>query len=343
MCTEADGANLLSNALLPHHGTLIWRAFVYGNLETKIGKEELVMQAYDTFVPLDGMFNTNVIVQIKNGPMDFQIREPLHPLLGGLKHTNVMMEVQCAQEYTGQQIHAVNLITMWKEYLGFDIKYNINGTDGTKIFDLLSNNNEYKRKPSGMACVSNLGSYGNWTGHILAQSNTYGFGRLAWNPLVTSKTINTEWSLMTFPKIIAAPLSTQQILIDVLENSRDIYEGYMSPLGIGFMVFGGYAGEGPCAPKTKGPGMGPYGMNCPVSPGRRRLDRRGGLDHYWVDPCSNYYFQNSSHDGLGCSRISKGLGGSGTLKNEEKKKFEIVSVFLSLQYNPNSIILTFLF
>ena len=119
VCTEADGANLLSNALLPHHGTLIWRAFVYGNLETKIGKEELVMQAYDTFVPLDGMFNTNVIVQIKNGPMDFQIREPLHPLLGGLKHTNVMMEVQCAQEYTGQQIHAVNLITMWKEYLGF--------------------------------------------------------------------------------------------------------------------------------------------------------------------------------------------------------------------------------
>jgi alpha-glucuronidase len=310
-CTEAEGANMLARAVQPHNGTIFWRAFVYGN-DGPIGKEELVKQAYDTFVPLDGHFDSNVIVQIKNGPMDFQIREPLHPLLGGLRKTNVMMEVQCAQEYTGQQIHAVNLVTMWSEYMKFDTKQKMNGTNGTTIADLLSSNELYSRKSSGIACVSNFGSYANWTGHVFAASNTYGFGRLAWDPSVPSSDINTEWTQMTFPTAVnVAQSPVENVVVNILDHSREIYEGYTSPLAIGFMVFGGYAGEGPCAPKTAGPGVGPYGMTCPISPGRRRLDRRGGLDHYWVDPCSNYYFQNSSHDGLGCRRIAKSLGGTG--------------------------------
>ena len=353
-CTEAEGANMLASALDRHNGTLMWRAFVYGNHETPIGREELVKQAYDTFLPLDGKFQNNVIVQIKNGPMDFQIREPLHPLLGGLSKTNVMMEVQCAQEYTGQQIHAVNLITMWSEYLKFDTKHAINGTNETTIEALLTNGKMVverserstlsslrRRKASGMACVSNVGTYANWTGHVLAGSNTYGFGRLAWDPTASSRDINEEWTRMTFPVDDATAqhgetagtaaagtaaagagagaahsssdaVDVVDVVVDMLERSRGIYEGYTSPLGIGFMVFGGYAGQGPCAPMTTGPGSGPYGMTCPASPGRRRrLDRRAGLDHYWVDPCSNYYFQNSSHDGLGCSRIAKSLGGTG--------------------------------
>jgi len=147
--TEAEGANLLARAVRPHGGIVMWRAFIYGN-GPKTGAEDIARQSYDIFHPLDGSFDKNVILQIKNGPLDFQIREPLNPLFGAMRKTNVMMEVQAAQEYTGQAIHAVNLVTMWKEYLDFDME---NPTKGSTVSSLLTNSSM-----SGMAAVSNLGT-----------------------------------------------------------------------------------------------------------------------------------------------------------------------------------------
>jgi len=287
--TEADGANMLARAVAPHGGIIMWRAFVYGNSD--VDGEELVRQAYDTFMPLDGKFDDNVVVQIKNGPMDFQIREPLHPLLGAMKNTNVMMEVQAAQEYTGNQIHAVSLVPMWAEYLSFDTKH---AGDNSTIANLLSQKVNWNSRPlSGMACVSNFGKFGNWTGNVFAASNSYGFGRLSWDPTLSAEEINGEWARMTFPQ--QQELSdVMDVMDDILRKGRLLYEGYTSPLGTGFIVFGGYAGAGTnCAPVYDG-GLGPYGQECPVSPGRRRLDAHGGLDHYWVDPCSNYGSNNNT-------------------------------------------------
>jgi alpha-glucuronidase len=246
--------------------------------------------------------------------------------------------VQAAQEYTGQQIHAVNLLTMWEEYLDFDT---FHGGKGSTIRKLLSNTSTPTaipgkhtgpdRKISGLACISNFGTYANWTGHVLAGSNSFGFGRLAWSARMTSKQINTEWAELTFPASTPAVVHT---VVDILQRSRDIYEGYTSPLGIGFIVFGGgdyKPGAGGCAsmindawhpsPASRQPGAGPDGALCPTSPGvdgdsssqssRRRLDLHGGLDHYWVDPCSNTGISNYSSFGLGCDRTTNSMYGTG--------------------------------
>ena len=293
----------------------MWRAFVYGNAD--FGTEELVKQSFSTFAPLDGAFDHNVVLQIKNGPMDFQIREPLHPLLGALKkvpddarrsrsdyhalavanrgpaarQTNVMMAVQAAQEYTGQQIHATNLVTMWSEYLDFDTRHN---GPGSTIKKLLSNTSTPTSRPgkvhagriSGMACVSNFGAYANWTGHVLAGSNSFGFGRLAWSGgSLTAEEINTEWAQLTFPATAAvahlgngatSSARVVETVVDILQRSRAIYEGYTSPLGLGFIVFGGgayKAGHGACVWASPGPGDGPNGEMCPSSPGLRGAER----------------------------------------------------------------------
>ena len=309
--TEADGANLLATALAPHGGIVMWRAFVYGG--GKVGKEDRAKQAFDTFKPLDGAFLQNVVVQIKNGPMDFQVREPLSPLLlAALQHTSVMMEVQAAQEYTGQQIHAVNLVTQWQSYLSFD-----SGRNAT-VAQLLSGTEGDAKRLSGMAAVSNLGNFRNWTGHLLAASNIYGFGRLGWDPTQSADEINLEWAGMTFGGgAVAETISSK-----ILQPSWEIYEGYTSPMGIGFVVEGGVAG-GWCAPPTKGPGPGPDGAECPKSPieprvqlegavsggaGAARLGDAAGASHYWLNPCSNYGYSNYSADGIGCDRTSKGTG-----------------------------------
>eukprot|EP00746_Dinoflagellata_sp_MGD_P039578 gnl/MRDRNA2_/MRDRNA2_195534_c0_seq1.p1 gnl/MRDRNA2_/MRDRNA2_195534_c0~~gnl/MRDRNA2_/MRDRNA2_195534_c0_seq1.p1 ORF type:complete len:580 (-),score=88.83 gnl/MRDRNA2_/MRDRNA2_195534_c0_seq1:16-1638(-) len=331
--TEAEGANLLAAALKPHGGIVVWRAFIYGNGE--IGKEDIAKQAYDTFMPLDGMFDSNVIVQIKNGPMDFQIREPVSPLISGLKHTHVMMEVQAAQEYTGQQIHAVNLVTMWEDYLNFDTK--AHGA-GSTIAKLLSNTSRIH----GMAAVSNLGSFANWTGHVLAGSNTYGFGRLAWDPFQSAATINHEWVKMTFPTKNDSELVTNTIM-NILQESRRVYEGYQSPLGLGQIVAGGTVGQGrgACAPPTAGPGPGPEGAECPRSPLEPRLSDGmlsdvAGTDHYWMDPCSNYGTSNYSSYGLGCDRTS--ISGTGFAAQYEPS---IRDMFNNVETCPKELLLWF--
>ena len=314
--TEADGANMIANEMPPGM-ILIWRAFVYG----MYNDEDLARQSYDTFHQLDGKFLDNVILQIKNGPMDFQIREPLHPLLGSMLKTPVMMEVQAAQEYTGQQIHMTNLVTMWKEYLEFDTKWNTDSI-GPTIAALLTGGvgTDRAHLGKGMACISNLGTFANWTGHVMAQSNFYGCGRLQWNPFQSASDINREWIELTFSNI---ETSAHSAIHQMVQSSRDIYEGYHSPLGIGFIIDGNPNTNG-CAPKTHGkidpktnkPGRGPKGMICPAESCHGCTQPMHGgngarSDHYWLNPCQNYDFGNYSKEAIGCYRGNMKQGGTG--------------------------------
>eukprot|EP00927_Polykrikos_kofoidii_P054465 TRINITY_DN48879_c0_g1_i1.p1 TRINITY_DN48879_c0_g1~~TRINITY_DN48879_c0_g1_i1.p1 ORF type:complete len:910 (+),score=68.65 TRINITY_DN48879_c0_g1_i1:61-2790(+) len=303
--TEADGANMLARALRPHNSIVLWRAFVYGG-DTKIGHEDRARQTYDTFMPLDGEFDDNVVVQIKHGPMDFQVREPVTPLFGGLEHTNVVMEVQATQEYTGQQIHAVGLTKAWQSYLDFDTHAH---GPGSSVASILS-----KTSLGGMACVSNMGDWANWTGHVLSASNAYGCGRLSWDPTVNYTSINREWAMMTFPGHDQSSRNRRRVVdtvVQVLDRSWEAFEGYTSPLGIGFMCAGcnSWPSNIGCAPKTTGPGPGPEGAQCPLSmhvPHPGGLEARDDTDHYWLDPCINYANSNYSTYGIGCERTSRG-------------------------------------
>ena len=168
--SQADGANMMADALRASSNSswLLWRSFVYGT-DDAVGQEDLARQAYDTFEPLDGRFRDNVVLQIKNGPMDFQVREPISPLLaGGMPKSNVMMEVQAAQEYTGQQIHAVGLAKMWRSYLDADTMWDAPKT-GPTVEDILTTRSNFG---GGLACVSNFGDFANYmpAGHCVVRS-----------------------------------------------------------------------------------------------------------------------------------------------------------------------------
>lgn len=227
--THADGANMLAKALKPYGGLLIWRCFVYNcKQDWRDYKTDRARAAYDNFIGLDGKFDDNVILQIKNGPMDFQVREPVSPLFGGLKNTNMILEVQAAQEYTGQQRDVCYLIPMWKEVLEFEA-YSKEG--GSRIEDIVSGDT-YSQINCGMAAVSNTGNDFNWTGHDLVTSNLYGFGRLSWDTKLTSEQIASEWVLQTFPN----HETVYKTVFDILMKSWTVYEKYTSPLGIGWMV-----------------------------------------------------------------------------------------------------------
>lgn len=227
--SHADGANVLARALKPYQGLLIWRCFVYNcQQDWRDYKTDRARAAYDNFMSLDGKFEENVILQIKNGPMDFQVREPVSPLFGGLKKTNQMLEVQIAQEYTGQQKHVCYLIPMWKEVLNFNTYAK---EEGAKISDIVSGRT-YQQTNCGMAAVTNTGNDFNWTGHDLSAANLYGYGRLCWNTELTSEEIVKEWLYLTYQyneKVF-------NTLLDMLMNSWSTYEKYTSPLGIGWMV-----------------------------------------------------------------------------------------------------------
>ena len=227
--THADGANMLARALRPYGGFLIWRCFVYNcKQDWRDYKTDRARAAYDNFIGLDGKFDDNVILQIKNGPMDFQVREPVSPLFGGLKATNMILEVQAAQEYTGHQRDVCYLIPMWREILEFET-YSKKGGGG--IADIVAGDT-YNQVNCGMAAVSNTGNDFNWTGHDLVASNLYGFGRLSWDTNITSEQIAREWILQTFPhhEIV------YKTVLDILMKSWPVYEKYTSPLGIGWMV-----------------------------------------------------------------------------------------------------------
>ncbi len=227
--TQADGANMLGDVIAPYGGIIIWRCFVYNcTQDWRDYKTDRARAGYDYFKDLDGAYHDNVILQIKNGPMDFQIREPISPLLGGLTKTNQMLEVQIAQEYTGHQIDLCYLIPMFKEVLGFKTYCQ---KENDTVADIVSGRS-FGNKLAGMAAVINTGNDFNWTGNYLAAANLYGFGRLAYDTELSSEEIAREWIRLTF----ALEKEDEDKLTDMLLRSREIYEKYTSPLGIGWMV-----------------------------------------------------------------------------------------------------------
>lgn len=226
---HVDGANMLAGALEPFGGVVIWRCFVYNcHQDWRDRSTDRARAAYDHFMPLDGQFKSNVILQIKNGPMDFQVREPVSPLLGGLEKTNQLLELQITQEYTGQQRHLCYLVPQWKTVLDFDTC--ARGKDSTVA--KAASGELYDNTFGGMAAVSNIGNELNWTGHDLAQANLYGYGRLSWNYALSAEEITKEWVQRTYGVDPGITATISNILLD----SWGIYESYTSPLGVGWMV-----------------------------------------------------------------------------------------------------------
>ena len=212
--SHADGANMLAGVLKPHKGIVMWRAFVY-NPQSK----DRANQAYEEFMPLDGQFADNVIIQIKNGPIDFQPREPYSPLFTAMQKTPMMVEFQITQEYLGAANHLAYLAPMWTEFFSF-----------VKPASL-----------KAMAGVANIGDDTNWCGHHFAQSNWYAFGRLAWNPALSPKEIAEEWLSQTFGRTENGELRTlSSQLVKLMLDSREACVNYMMPLGIHHIFAGGH-------------------------------------------------------------------------------------------------------
>ena len=235
--THADGANMLGKVLKPHKGIVMWRAFVYAPQSP-----DRASQACLEFMPLDGQFADNVIIQIKNGPVDFQPREPYNPLFTSLQKTPMMVEFQITQEYLGAANHLVYLAPMWKEFFAEQ-------SGRAERFGWV--------KPASlkaMAGVANIGDDTNWCGHHFAQSNWYAFGRLAWNPNLTSEQIAEEWLRQTF-----SPTPQQSLLLDMMLRSREACVSYMMPLGI-HHIFAGVHHYGPA------PWYSPKGLRADWTP-----------------------------------------------------------------------------
>ena len=224
--THADGANVLADALAPHGGVVMWRAFVY-NADVDADR---VKRAYAEFVPLDGKFRDNVFAQVKNGPLDFQPREPFHPLFGAMPKTPLMAELQITQEYLGQANHLVYLAPMWKEFLDADTYARGPGSLVSAAID----GTLERQRDTGIAGVANTGLDGNWTGHDLAQANWYAFGRLAWNPGLTAGELADEWIRMTWGAAPALVATIRSIMLD----SREAYVHYTMPLGLHHLIGG---------------------------------------------------------------------------------------------------------
>ncbi|GGH15587.1 alpha-glucuronidase [Sphingobacterium alkalisoli] len=263
--THADGANMLADALKPYNGLVMWRAFVYSPT-----KEDRAKQAYLEFMPLDGQFRDNVIIQIKNGPVDFQPREPFTPLFGAMRQTAGMVEFQITQEYLGFSNHLVYLAPLFKETLDSDTYADGSGSTVAKITDGTLRP-AYK---TAIAGVANIGEDENWTGHHFAQANWYAFGRLAWNHALSSEQIAEEWLKQTFT-------DEQQFLkpmIHMMMTSREAAVNYMMPLGLHHI----FAFDHHYGPE-------PWG------------DRQGGRPD-WMP----WYYHNANSAGLGFDRSATG-------------------------------------
>lgn len=214
--THADAANVVARALKPHGGLIFYRGFVYDNkMDWRNLKNDRARAADDNFRSLDGKFDDNVVIQIKNGPIDFQVREPASPLFGTLQKTKQAIELQITQEYMGQARHTVFLVPMWKEALDFDLRV---GNRPTPV----------KSRVNAVIGVSNAGLDDNWFGNHMSQANLYGFGRLAWNPDLAARQIAEEWTRLTFgndPKVVRTVVNMQL-------SSWRTYENYTGPLGL---------------------------------------------------------------------------------------------------------------
>jgi alpha-glucuronidase len=232
--THAEGANMLADALKPFNGVVMWRAFVYDHNI----KEDRAKQAYNEFKPLDGKFRDNVLVQVKNGPIDFQPREPFHPLFGATPKTPLMMEFQITQEYLGFSTHLVYLGTLYKEVLESDTYIKGEGSTVAKVIDGSLHDN----KISGIAGVANTGTDRNWTGHLFAQANWYVFGRLAWNHQLSAESIAEEWIKTT----LSHDQTVGEKISNIMMSSRETLVNYMTPLGLHhIMGWGHHYGPAP--------------------------------------------------------------------------------------------------
>ena len=276
--THAEGANMLARALAPFGGTLHWRAFVYNHHQDwRDRSTDRARAAHDHFVPLDGEFDDNVILQVKSGPMDFQVREPVSPLIAAMPRTRLAVELQVTQEYTGQQRHACYLAPQWSQILRFPLW----GDGGATVADVAAG--RAAAGSGGLAAVSNVGDDPFWTGHPLAQANLFAFGRLAWDSRLDPIALLDEWIGLTFDGADApAPDgrgTVRQVVHRILDGSWQTYEDYTAPLGIGFMV-------------TPGSHYGP------------------SVDGYEYSPWGTYHF--ADRDGIGVDRtVATGSGYAG--------------------------------
>lgn len=262
--SHADGANLLAEALAPYGGHVFWRAFVYSNEVP----DDRAKQAYDEFQPLDGRFRSNVVIQVKNGPVDFQPREPHHPLFGAMPNTPLAIEFQITQEYLGCATHLVYLGTLFEECLQTDTFARGAGSEVFRVVD----GSLHGSRLSAMAAVSNIGSDRNWCGHPFAQANWYAYGRLTWDPQRSAAELAEEWLGQTFtpePRFVNAAKA-------VMLESREACVNYMTPLGLlHLMAWDHHYGPGPW-----------------ISEGRRD----------WT----SVYFHRADEQGLGFDRGSAG-------------------------------------
>ena len=244
--THVDGANMLAKALKPHKGNVIWRAFVYSEHDA----DDRAKQAHSEFVPYDGQFMDNVLVQVKNGAIDFQPREPFHPMFGAMPKTPLMMEFQITQEYLGFSTHLVFLPKLYEEVLESDTYREGKGSTVAKVID----GSLHQNKITGMAGVANIGNDLNWTGHPFAQANWYGFGRLAWDPYLSSEAIAKEWLRATYstdPKFVEP---VEKMMVD----SREAVVNYMNPLGLHHIFdTGHHYGPGPWVSELSRPEWNP--------------------------------------------------------------------------------------
>lgn len=251
--THADGANMLADALKPYNGIVMWRAFVYSP-----SLEDRAKQSYLEFMPLDGQFRDNVIIQVKNGPIDFQPREPFSPLFGAMKKTTVMPELQITQEYLGHSIHLAFLAPMWEEFLQSDTYQEGVGSTVARCTD----GSIFPQKYSAIAGVANIGLDTNWCGHHFGQANWYAFGRLAWNSSIRSEQIAGEWIKLTFGPTTNVDRTTWDQSMDwnlnylkpvkkMMLDSREAIVDFMMPLGLHHIFSAnGHYGPGPWwAPK----------------------------------------------------------------------------------------------
>jgi alpha-glucuronidase len=231
--SHADGANMLAEALKPHGGIVMWRAFIYSEHDA----DDRAKQAYTELQPLDGTFAPNVLLQIKNGAIDFQPREPFHPLFGAMPKTNQMVEVQLTKEYLGQATHLVYSTALYEEVLDTDTHQGKGKNQRMTVADVLE-----ATPLTGMAGVSNIGDDRDWTGSDFNQADWYGFGRLAWNPDASSRDIAADWAKMTWtndPAFVAP-------VVDMMMASRETVVKYMTPLGLHHqMATGHHYGPGP--------------------------------------------------------------------------------------------------
>ena len=273
--TPADAANLLARALKPHGGVLLYRAFVYDHhLDWRNPRADRARAAYDIFHPLDGKFDDNVIVQIKYGPIDFQVREPASPLFAGLRHTNEAIELEITQEYTGQQRHLVYLIPLWKTILDFDMRADNRHTPVKQIVEGKS----FHRPLGGFVGVADVGLDTNWLAHPLAMANLWGFGRLAWNPDLTSASIAEEWTRLTFgngPKVVST-------IDSMLLSSWHYYEEYTGPLGLQTLtdILGSHYGPNPASQERNGWGQWFRGTHTGVGMDRTVATGTGFIGQY---------------------------------------------------------------